>query len=40
MIIFLSREIRIRKMMKRSFADKEYIEFHDECWGVPAYDDK
>ncbi|KAL2349092.1 hypothetical protein Fmac_003092 [Flemingia macrophylla] len=20
--------------------DKAYIEFHDECWGVPAYDDK
>ncbi|XP_020232737.1 uncharacterized protein LOC109813039 [Cajanus cajan] len=20
--------------------DKTYIEFHDECWGVPAYDDK
>ncbi|RZB98926.1 DNA-3-methyladenine glycosylase 1 isoform B [Glycine soja] len=19
--------------------DKAYIEFHDECWGVPAYDD-
>ncbi|QHO18238.1 uncharacterized protein LOC107615895 [Arachis ipaensis] len=21
-------------------SDKVYIEFHDECWGVPAYDDK
>ncbi|KAK7407550.1 hypothetical protein VNO78_09503 [Psophocarpus tetragonolobus] len=20
-------------------SDKAYIEFHDECWGVPAYDD-
>ncbi|CAL0315272.1 unnamed protein product [Lupinus luteus] len=20
--------------------DKAYIEFHDECWGTPAYDDK
>ncbi|KOM45809.1 hypothetical protein LR48_Vigan06g111500 [Vigna angularis] len=20
--------------------NKAYIEFHDECWGVPAYDDK
>jgi len=22
------------------YADNAYIEFHDECWGVPAYDDK
>lgn len=21
-------------------SDKLYVEFHDECWGVPAYDDK
>lgn len=22
------------------FSDKLYVEFHDECWGVPVYDDK
>lgn len=21
-------------------ADRVYVAFHDECWGVPVYDDK
>jgi len=27
-------------LIYKTCADKAYIEFHDECWGVPAYDDK
>lgn len=22
------------------YVDKAYVSFHDECWGVPVYDDK
>ncbi|KAH0646905.1 hypothetical protein KY290_026454 [Solanum tuberosum] len=23
-----------------STSDKVYVQFHDECWGVPVYDDQ
>ncbi|XP_019446974.1 PREDICTED: uncharacterized protein LOC109350241 isoform X1 [Lupinus angustifolius] len=32
------RELKRCNWITKS-SDKAYIEFHDECWGVPAYDD-